>query len=270
LKADFEGTLVFAFQPAEEGGGGALAMIEDGLLRRWPVRAAFGLHNMPGVPLGMMGTAPGPGMAYADHFVIEVTGTGGHAAFPHMAADPIVAAAQLVTAFQTIVSRRRDPMQPAVISVTRIHGGSADNVIPGAVTLTGTVRTLDDDLAAFLCGEMRRQCRAIGEAMGVSIDATQIGLHPYPVCRNDPGATDFAVSVMREVAGEGAVEAAATPVLGGEDFAFFGREVPANFAFLGIGEAAPLHHPDYDFNDAAAPIGVAYWVRLAERALPRG
>ena len=266
----FDGTLVFVFQPAEEGGGGALAMIEDGLLERWPVRMAFGLHNMPGAPVGAMGTTPGAAMAYADHFVIRVTGRGGHAAFPHMAADPIVAAAQLVTAFQSIVSRRRDPMQPAVISVTRINGGTADNVIPGEVTLTGTVRTLSDDLARFLCDEMRRQCRAVGEAMGVEIDDSQIGLHPYPVCWNDPDATDFAVSVMREVVGEGAVDPAATPVLGGEDFAFFGKRVPSSFVFLGIGEAAPLHHPDYDFNDAAAPIGVAYWTRLAERALPRG
>ncbi|HKK36592.1 MAG TPA: M20 aminoacylase family protein [Paracoccaceae bacterium] len=266
----FEGTLVFVFQPAEEGGGGAKAMIEDGLLERWPVRAAFGMHNFPAQPVGRFGTGAGAAMAYADRFVIKVRGRGGHAAFPHHAADPIVAAAQLVTAFQSIVSRRRDPMNPAVISVTKIQGGSAYNVIPEEVELWGTVRTLDDALAAFLCEEMRRQCRAVGEAMGVEIDDAGIGLDPYPVCFNEAGATAFATEVMTELVGPENVEANARPVLGGEDFAFFGQHVPACFCFVGNGDSAPLHHPEYDFEDAAAPYGVAFWCLLAERALPRG
>ncbi|MFO7855827.1 MAG: amidohydrolase [Paracoccaceae bacterium] len=266
----FEGTLVFVFQPAEEGGGGAKAMIEDGLLERWPVRAAFGMHNFPSQPVGRFGTGTGAAMAYADRFAIKVRGRGGHAAFPHHATDPIVAAAQLVTAFQSIISRRRDPMNPAVISVTKIEGGSAYNVIPGEVELWGTVRTLDDDLAQFLCDEMRRQCRAVGEAMGVEIDDTGIGLDPYPVCFNEAGATAFATEVMTELVGPENVDANARPVLGGEDFAFFGQHVPACFCFVGNGDSAPLHHPEYDFADAAAPYGVAYWCLLAERALPRG
>ncbi|MEM1314992.1 MAG: amidohydrolase [Pseudomonadota bacterium] len=266
---NFKGSAVFVFQPAEEGGGGALAMIEDGLLERHPVKMAFGMHNVPGEAVGRMGTTAGAAMAYADRFCIKIKGKGGHAAFPHMAADPIVAAAQLITAFQSIIARRRDPMNPAVISVTKIEGGSAYNVIPGEVELWGTVRTLDDDLAAFLCEEMRRQCRLIGEAMGVEIDDSQIGLDAYPVCFNEAEATRFAIRVMEDVAGADNVTPDETPVLGGEDFAFFGQHVPASFVFLGNGDTAPLHHPEYDFNDDASPLGVAYWTRVVEMALPR-
>ncbi|MEM6441013.1 MAG: amidohydrolase [Pseudomonadota bacterium] len=266
---NFKGSVVFVFQPAEEGGGGAKAMIDDGLLERHPVRMAFGMHNWPGKAVGTMATTRGAAMAYADRFRIVVKGKGGHAAFPHFANDPIVAAAQLIGAFQSIVSRRRDPMNPAVVSVTKIEGGSAYNVIPGEVELLGTVRTLDDDLAAFICAEMKRQCRLIGEAMGVEIDDGEIGVDAYPVCFNEAGATDFAVEVMREVVGEENVADQEPAVLGGEDFAFFGQHVPASFVGLGNGDTAPLHHPEYDFDDAAAPIGVAYWTRLVERALPR-
>ena len=155
---NFEGTVYFIFQPAEEGGGGAKAMIDDGLLERWPVRAAFGMHNHPGSPVGTMGTTPGAALAYADRFKITIKGRGGHAAMPHLADDVIVAGAQLVTAFQSIISRRRDPMNPAVISITRFHAGSAYNVLPPEAELWGTVRVLDQALASQLIEEMRRQC----------------------------------------------------------------------------------------------------------------
>ncbi|MGM0583457.1 MAG: M20 aminoacylase family protein [Pseudomonadota bacterium] len=266
---NFDGTLVFVFQPAEEGGGGAKAMIEDGLLERWPVRAAFGMHNFPHRPAGMFGTNSGPAMAYADRFVIRIRGRGGHAAMPQYADDVIVAGSELVGAFQSIVSRRRDPMNPAVISVTRFAAGSAYNVLPGEAELWGTVRVLDDSLAGHLIGEMERQCRLIGEAMGVEVEA-ELGLDAYPVCVNDREATEFAVSVMEELVGPENVEADATAVLGGEDFAFFSQVVPGSFVFIGNGESAPLHHPEYDFNDEIMPLGVSYWVRLAERGLPRG
>jgi hippurate hydrolase len=265
---NFSGTVVFVFQPAEEGGGGAKAMIDDGLLERWPVRMAFGMHNDPRNPVGRFGTNAGPAMAYADRFVIKIRGRGGHAAMPQYADDVIVAGAQLVTAFQSIVSRRRDPMNPAVISVTRFAAGSAYNVLPGEAEIWGTLRVLDDPLAGQLIAEMERQCRLIGEAMGVEVEA-ELGLDAYPVCFNDRAATDFAVSVLEELVGPENVESDATPVLGGEDFAFFSQVVPGSFIFIGNGESAPLHHPQYDFNDEISPLGVAYWARLVERALPR-
>ncbi|MEC9435630.1 MAG: M20 aminoacylase family protein [Pseudomonadota bacterium] len=266
---NFSGTVVFVFQPAEEGGGGAKAMIDDGLLDRWPVRAAFGMHNSPGDAVGTFGTTPGAALAYADRFVITIRGRGGHAAMPHLADDVIVAGSQLVGAFQSIISRRRDPMNPGVISVTRFQAGSAYNVLPPSAEIWGTVRVLDDALADHLIGEMERQCRLIGEAMGVEVDA-QLGLDAYPVTWNDPAMTDFAVSVMTELVGAENVTPDATAVMGGEDFAFFGQVVPASFVFIGNGDSAPLHHPEYDFDDRAAPLGVAYWSLLVERALPRG
>lgn len=265
---NFSGTLVFVFQPAEEGGGGAKAMIDDGLLERWPVRMAFGMHNFPMHGVGTFGTGVGPAMAYADRFVIRIRGRGGHAAMPHQADDVIVAGAQLITAFQSLISRRRDPMNPAVISVTKFAAGSAYNVLPGEAELWGTMRVLDDALAEQLIAEMGRQCRLIGEGMGVEVEA-QLGLDAYPVCVNDREATAFAVSVLEEVAGPENVEANAPAVMGGEDFAFFSQVVPGSFVFIGNGDSAPLHHPEYDFNDEIAPLGVTYWVRLAERALPR-
>ena len=265
---NFSGTLVFCFQPAEEGGAGAQAMLDDGMLERHPVRAVFGLHNDPRNAVGRFGTAKGGVMAYADRFVIRIKSKGGHAAMPHLATDPIVAGSALVQAFQTVISRRRDPMNPAVISVTRFAAGSAYNVIPGEAELWGTVRTLDAKLAEFIVEEMGRQCRLIGEAYGVEIDA-QLGLDAYPVCYNDAEQTDFVVKVLRELVGEENVEADAAAVMGGEDFAFLSQAAPGCFAFIGNGPSAPLHHPAYDFNDEILPLGVAYWTKLAETALPK-
>ncbi len=266
---NFSGTVVFVFQPAEEGGGGAKAMIDDGLLERWPVRAAFGLHNDPRNPVGTFGTTKGAALAYADRFIIKIRGRGGHAAMPHLADDVIVAGAQIVNGFQSIMSRRKDPMRPAVISVTRFAAGGAYNVLPAEGEIWGTVRTLDQELAEWIVEEMGRQCRLIAEAYGVEVDA-RLGLDAYPVCWNDPETTDFAVSVMRDLVGEANVEADARPILGGEDFAFYSQAAPGAFAFIGNGPSAPLHHPEYDFNDSIAPLGVAYWAKLVETALPRG
>ncbi|SET66071.1 M20 aminoacylase family protein [Oceanicella actignis] len=264
----FSGTIVFCFQPAEEGGAGAEAMIADGLLDRWPVRAAFGLHNDPQTAEGAFATAPGPVLAYADQFRIRIRGKGGHAAHPDMARDPLMAGVQLVSAFQTIISRRRDPMQPAVLSVTRFHAGSATNVIADEAELGGTVRAFDDSVARMIIDQMRAQCRLIGEAMGVEIEA-ELGLDAYPALVNDPEATAFAADICQELVGAERVNRAARPSLGGEDFAFIARRVPAAFVFIGNGPSAPLHHPAYDFNDQILPLGVAWWSRLAERALPR-
>ncbi len=244
-------------------------MIDDGLLERWPVRAAFGLHNDPRNAVGSFGTTKGAALAYADRFLIRIKGRGGHAAMPHLADDVIVAGAQIVNGFQSIMSRRKDPTKPAVISVTKFAAGTAYNVLPGVGEIWGTVRTLDQELAEWIVEEMGRQCRLIAEAMGVEVDA-QLGLDAYPVCWNDPETTDFAVSVMRGLVGEENVEANAQAILGGEDFAFYSQVVPGAFAFIGNGPSAPLHHPEYDFNDRIAPLGVAYWAKLVETALPRG
>ena len=264
----FSGTLVFCFQPAEEGGAGAQAMIDDGLLTRWPVRAAYGVHNDPTSAAGTFSLRAGPILAYADRFEIRIRGKGGHAAMPHLADDPVIAGAALVQAFQTIISRRRDPMDPAVISVTRFASGSAFNVIPDEAELWGTVRAFSDETSAFLIAEMEKKCRLIGEAHGVEIEA-KLGVDAYPVTVNDPAQTAFAGEVVADVAGEENVNRDPSPVLGGEDFSFIARAVPAAFVFIGNGESAPLHHPAYDFNDEISPLGVAFWTRLAEAALPR-
>ena len=263
----FSGTVVLVFQPAEEGDRGARAMLDDGLLVRWPVRAAFGLHTLPGLPVGAMGTRPGPMLAYSDRFRITLRGRGGHAARPHLADDPIVAAAAIVQGLQALVARRRDPMVPALVSVTRLEAGTADNVIPPSAELWGTLRTLDPDLVAPMIEGIRQVAEHVAAAHGVAVEA-ELGLDADPALVNDPAVTAFAVEVMREVAGEPSVDPAMPAEMGGEDFAWFAQAVPACFAFIGNGDSAPVHHPEYDFDDAAAPHGVAWWRRLVERALP--
>ena len=264
----FSGTAVLVFQPAEEGDRGAKAMLEDGLLARWPVRAAFGLHNVPGMAVGAMGTRPGPMLAYSDRFRITLRGRGGHAARPHLADDPILGAAAIVQGLQALVARRRDPTVPAVISVTRFEAGTADNVIPPTAELWGTLRTLDPDLVAPMIEGMRRVAETLAAAHGLAVEA-ELGLDADPALVNDPAATAFATQVMRETAGEDAVDPAVPAEMGGEDFAWFAQAVPACFALIGNGASAPLHHPEYDFDDAVAPHGVAWWRRLVERALPQ-
>ncbi len=265
---NFSGTLVFCFQPAEEGGAGAKAMLDAGMLERHPVRAVFGVHNDPQTAAGAFSLGAGPMLAYADQFRIRIRGKGGHAAHPDLARDPLLAGAHLVAAFQSIISRRRDPMKPAVLSVTKFHAGSASNVIPDIAELGGTVRCFDDAVADFIKAEMAKQCRLIGEAFGVEIEP-ELGLDAYPAMINDPEATRFAGDVIEGLVGADNVNRAATPALGGEDFAYLAQQAPGAFVFIGNGPSAPLHHPDYDFNDAIAPLGVAYWTRLAETALPR-
>jgi len=210
----FEGTVYFCFQPAEENFGGADAMIKDGLFEKFPCRAVYGMHNMPGLPVGEFATAPGPILAACDEFFINVTGTGGHAAEPHDCRDPIVCASAIVQSLQTIPSRRIPPREPCVVSVTQFNAGDANNVIPQTVRLGGTV------------------------------------LVYYPPTINDPSETKFCVDVAREVAGEDAVIDDLPLSLGAEDFAFYAREKPACFVMIGNGDSALLHHPEYDFDDA--------------------
>ncbi|MDT8345970.1 MAG: M20 aminoacylase family protein [Thermohalobaculum sp.] len=266
---NFAGTVYFCFQPAEEGGAGAKAMLDDGLMRRFPVSSVFGMHNWPGTPAGHFAVQEGPVLAAADEFTITITGKGGHAAKPHLARDPIVAGAALVSALQSIVSRVVDPLEPAVISITQFHAGSTHNVIPESAMLMGTTRTFSDEVQKLIHAEMDRICAEIGRAFGVAI-ALERGAVPYPTTINDPAATDFTEAVLRDIFGDARVTRGHPRTMGGEDFAFLSREVPGCFVLIGNGDSAPLHHPAYDFSDEAAPAGVAFWSGLVERALPAG
>ena len=265
---NFDGTVYFCFQPAEEGGAGAKAMLDDGMFRRYRPRAVYGMHNWPGLALGQFAVKDGPMLAAGDEFTITITGRGGHAAIPQDARDPIVAGAHLVTALQTVVSRAVDPLQPAVLSVTRFNAGSTHNVIPDRAELMGTTRAFDDGVQDRIKAEMDRICAQIAAAFGVEIELVR-GPNPYPPTLNDAAEADFAEAVMRETFGDANVHRGHPPTMAGEDFSFFAREVPGCYVIIGNGDSAPLHHPEYDFNDEATPLGVAYWARLVEKALPR-
>jgi hippurate hydrolase len=198
---DFDGTLVFCFQPAEEGDGGALAMLEDGLLERFPVKGAYGVHNWPGVPVGSFGVVRGPAMAATGKYHITVDGVGGHAAFPHLTHDPVVAAAAIVMAAQTIVSRVVDPLDPAVVSITTIHAGDAFNVIPNRVEMKCNIRCFSDAVGKTIETELRRVCTETAAALGVRATVEVADGVPYPATINHPAETDLAVEAMRAVAG---------------------------------------------------------------------
>ncbi|MEL7346139.1 MAG: M20 aminoacylase family protein [Pseudomonadota bacterium] len=264
---NFDGTLHLCFQPAEEGGAGAKAMIEDGLFDRYPVNRVFGMHNWPGLEAGHFALTEGPVFAAADEFKITIKGTGGHAAFPHMTRDPIVAGAALVQAMQAIVSRRVDPQHPAVVSITQFNAGHTHNVIPAEAVLSGTTRSFDRDVQAMIVEEQARLCGEIGRAFGVDITIER-GKNPYPPTVNDAATTDFAEAALRDIFGDATITRGHPKTMGGEDFAFLANEVPGCYVLIGNGESAPLHHPAYDFNDRALPAGVAFWSGLVERALP--
>jgi hippurate hydrolase len=264
----FDGTLVFCFQPAEEGDAGAQAMIDDGMLERFPVKSAYAVHNWPGMPIGAFGVVRGPAMAATGKFVVTIEGVGGHAAFPHLARDPVVAAAAIVTAAQTIVSRVVDPLDPAVVSITSIHGGDAINVIPNEVELKVNIRCFSDAVARTIETELRRICGDTAAALGVRATIRIAVGVAYPATVNHPAETEIALAAMRAVAGPENVRDDIKPVMGAEDFAFVLRRVPGAYVFVGNGDSAMLHNPKYDFADAAIAHGVAYWVELAGRVLP--
>jgi amidohydrolase len=266
----FDGTLIFCFQPAEEGGAGAQAMIDEGMLERFPVKGAYAVHNWPGLPVGEFAVVRGPAMASAEAFNITVEGTGGHAAMPHRARDPIVAASHIVAAVQTIVSRVVDPLDNAVVSITAIHGGEAFNVIPDRVEMKGTVRTFSEAVSKSIEAELRRICERTAEAFGTNARLHRPPKPPYPATVNHPAETELALGAMRAVAGPDRVRDDMRPVMGSEDFAFILRKVPGAYIFIGNGDTAGLHNPKYDFNDEALPHGVAYWTELAQRVLPAG
>ncbi|MBD8877263.1 M20 aminoacylase family protein [Roseibium polysiphoniae] len=263
---NFDGTVVVIFQPAEEGGAGAKAMIDDGLMTRWNIDEVYGMHNYPGMPVGEFAIRKGALMAATDEFHVKITGRGGHAAKPHETIDPIVAGSQIVTALQTIASRNADPLKSVVVSVTVFEAGNAFNVIPQEATLRGTVRTLDPGVRELAEERFKAIVTAIAEGMGATAEIDYI--LGYPVVVNHDEETDFAAKIAEEVAGQGKVNRDLPPMMGGEDFAYMLEERPGAFIFAGNGDSAGLHHPMYDFDDNAIPYGCSYWVRLAETALP--
>lgn len=261
----FAGTAVVVFQPAEEGGAGARAMLNDGLVDRFGIEAIFGMHNLPGLPVGQFALRPGAIMASSDTFEVTLTGRGGHAALPHNCIDPVLAGSAMVMSLQTIASRNVDPLDACVVSVTRFNAGTARNAIPESATLSGTVRTLQPATRDHAENRLRAIVAGLAQAHGVTA-AVSYG-RGYPVTVNHAAEAAFATDVARGLVGTAAVEAAFPPLMGAEDFAFMLQARPGAFIFLGNGGSAGLHHPAYDFDDAALPYGISYWVRLAETAL---
>ncbi|NHN85466.1 amidohydrolase [Acetobacter musti] len=264
------GIVHFVFQPGEEGGAGADVMIREGLLERFPADACFGLHNWPGLQAGQFGVRAGPVMAGGWRFALRLRGRGAHAAQPHRGTDSVVAGAAFVQAAQTLVSRRTDPLIPAVVSVCMFHAGSTDNILPDGAELAGTIRALDRGVLETLKDGLKDIAAGIATSCGVEAD---IRFHsPYPVTVNSVPETEFVRGVIRALDTDG-YPAAMTdipPSLASEDFGFFLEARPGVYAMLGNGEgSAPLHAPDYDFNDAIIPRGVAYWTTLARRFMAR-
>ncbi len=265
---DFAGRVVLVFQPAEEGRAGAKAMIEDGLLTRWPVSSIWGLHNWPAMPPGTIGVRSGPIMAAADFFEISVRGRGGHAAMPHQVIDPVPIAAQLITALQALISRRREPTDAAVLSVTKLHAGSAYNVIPDSVEIAGTARTIRPETRENLAREVREMAQALAAAHGGEADVNWIWNYPPTV--NPEAEAAMAVEIAGAIVGAENVIRDAPPSMGAEDFAYFLEQKPGCYIWLGQGGGpggCMLHSSSYDFNDEVLPIGASWLARMAETCL---
>ena len=261
---NFDGTVVVIFQPAEEGGGGAKVMCDDGLMERFAIQEVYGMHNWPGQPAGSFAIRPGPFFAASDKFEIEIEGKGGHAAKPHETIDPVVMASQLISAFQSIASRNADPTEQVVVSVTSVETSSkAFNIIPQKVHLLGTVRTLSVELQDMAEARMRAHCEAVSVGFGgqIRLDYER----SYPVMDNHAAQTEFAADVARHIAGS--CEDAPL-VMGGEDFAFMLEERPGAYILVGNGDTAAVHHPEYNFNDEIIPAGCSWWAEVVEQRMP--
>lgn len=274
---NFDGTVYLIFQPAEEGGGGARVMIEDGLFEQFPMEAVYGMHNWPGMPVGTFAVSPGPVMASTSEFKITLRGKGGHAALPHTGIDPVPIACGMVQAFQTIISRNKKPVDAGVISVTMIHAGEATNVVPDSVELQGTVRTFTVEVLDLI----EKRMRQVAEHHCAAHDAVCEFefVRNYPPTVNSPAEAEFARKVMVGIVGEERV-VVQEPTMGAEDFAYMLQAKPGAYCFIANGDGAHremghgggpcmLHNPSYDFNDDLIPLGATYWVKLAEEWLAR-
>lgn len=263
---NFDGTAILIFQPAEEGGGGGKAMIEDGLMTRWKIDEVYGMHNMPGVPVGTFAMRTGPMMAAADRFIIDIEGRGGHAAMPNQTVDTIIVAMTIGQALQSIVARNVDPIESAVLSITTFHAGDAFNVIPQTARLTGTVRTFKREVQDLVEQRMRDTITGIAQALGAKAKLDYE--RGYPPTVNHTEQTAFAAEVARDIVGANNVTTDHPPLMGAEDFSYMLEERPGAYIFVGNGDTPICHHPAYDFDDQAAPFGASYWARLVEMALP--
>ena len=263
---NFDGTAVLIFQPAEEGGAGGKAMVDDGMMDRWGVQEVYGMHNQPGMAIGTFATCPGPMLAAADAISIFINAKGGHAAKPHLAIDPVLIGSHIVVAMQSIAARNLNPLDSAVVSLCMFHAGTAGNVIAQTAELTGTARSLTPKVRDML--EKRIVEIAEGTAQMFGATATATYTRGYPVTRNHARQAAFAASVAAQVSGKDMVNDNVTPVMGGEDFSYMLESRPGAFVFFGNGDTASVHHPAYDFNDEAIPAGVSFWARLAETAMP--
>ena len=260
------GTAVVIFQPAEEGGGGGREMVKDGMMERFGIEEVYGMHNMPGLPVGEFAIRPGPLLAAADRIIIEIEGLGSHAARPHQGIDPVVVGAQIVNQAQSIVSRSVDPIKSGLISICQFHAGSADNVIPQTATLRGTARSLLPEVRDTLENRLREIVEGTAKAYGAK--ATLTYNRHYPVTRNHERQTDSRPRSRARSPARERVDANTPPLMGGEDFSFMLEARPGAFIFIGNGDSAGLHHPAYDFNDEAIPVGMSFWARLVETAMP--
>ncbi len=273
---NFDGTVYLIFQPAEEGGGGARRMMEDGLFSKHPMEAVFGMHNWPGLAVGTFGVTSGPMMASSNEFEVFIKGKGAHAAQPHKGIDPIMVAIQLAQSWQSIITRNKSPIDAAVLSITQIHAGSATNIIPDEAILRGTVRTFNNDVLDLIEQRMSTIAEHTASAFGAQVNFRF--KRNYPPLINHADETAFAVNVMQSIVGEDHVNTQIEPTMGAEDFAFMLQEKPGCYVFIGNGEGnhrdsghglgpCNLHNPSYDFNDELLPIGATYWVRLVEARL---
>jgi amidohydrolase len=261
---NFAGEAVVIFQPAEEGGAGAAAMIKDGLMDRFAIDQVYGMHNGPGIPVGSFAIRSGPIMAATDSIDIRIEGLGGHAARPHKCIDSVLVGSQLVTALQSIVSRSVDPLDSAVISICEFHAGNARNVIPQTAELKGTVRTLTAEVRELIEKRVREVVAGVAQTTGAKIDLEYE--RGYPVVVNHVSQTDVATRAAKEIAGEANVHEM-PPLMGGEDFAYMLEQRPGAFIFCGNGDSKGLHHPAYNFNDDAIVYGTSYWIKLVENTL---
>jgi amidohydrolase len=274
---NFDGTVYLIFQPAEEGGAGARRMMDDGLFERFPMDAVYGMHNWPGIKTGSFGVVAGPMMASSNEFRIVVKGKGGHAAQPHRGIDPVMVAVQIAQGWQTIISREKNPLDTAVLSITQIHAGSATNVIPDEAVMIGTVRTFSTDVLDLIERRMNEIASGVAGGFGATVDFSF--KRNYPPLINHPAQTAFAAEAMRAVVGADNVDTNVEPTMGAEDFAFMLQEKPGCYVFIGNGDGdhrmgghglgpCQLHNGSYDFNDQLLPIGASFWAKLVEMSLP--
>ncbi len=262
---NFNGNIAVIFQPAEEGGGGGNLMVKDGMMERFGIEEVYGMHNLPGLPVGHFAIRSGAIMAATDEFTITIKGRGGHAAQPHRTIDPIAIGAQIVSNLQLIASRNVDPLRSVVVSVTKFNAGFAHNVIPNDATIAGTVRTLDEEVRNLAETRLKQVVNGLVAAHGAEVDIDFN--RNYPVTFNHATETGHAVRIAGEIAGAGNVNAEIDPMMGGEDFSYMLNARPGAFIFIGNGDTAGLHNPAYDFNDETIAHGISYWVRLAEQRL---